>query len=112
MIPQRFDFPDLYKGDTYQAIHFVFSGAIGDAAAEVLDLTDCTALIQLRRNGRLFHTFDCVVTENEGKVSIVPDVINIPGGTYDVDVQLTLASGAIKTYLRGECTVVEDVSHE
>jgi len=111
MLPQRFDFPDLYKGDTYEAIHFTFTASVGGDPAEAIDLTDCTPLIQLRKNDRLYHTFSTTTPTDEGTFSIVPAVLNVDAGIYDVDVQITLADDVtVKTYLRGECVVVDDVS--
>lgn len=113
MIPQRFDFPDLYKGDTCQAMHFTLQAVDVNGDLVDIDLTDCVPLIQLRKNDRLFHEFTCTLsTPLEGKFSLLPEVVDIAPGVYDVDVQITHADGTIKTYLRGECTVIQDVSRD
>jgi hypothetical protein len=111
MLPQRFDFPDLYQGDTYEAIHFTFAASVGGEPAEAIDLLGCSVLIQLRKNDRLCWQFATTTPTAQGTFSIVADeLVGVAPGVYDVDVQITLASGAVKTYLRGECVVVDDVS--
>lgn len=46
-----------------------------------------------------------------GEFTIEPTIINLPAGKYVFDIQFTLASGVVKTYIRGTMTVVQDVSY-
>lgn len=110
MTPQLMDLPTLYKGDWHSAIHFTLTASVNGAAYAAIDLTGCTPLVQLRRNGRLYHEFTCTTPTAGGTFSIVPGLLDIPAGTYDFDVQIEHASGMIRTYLKGSCIVEQDVS--
>lgn len=103
-------FPVTYKSHKGRLVD---GSAVRITAVTPIDFSGITSaeiLIQLRKNDRLYHTFAVTEPTAHGSFSTDPVILNLAPGTYDVDVQITSAAGVIKTYLRGECVVVDDVS--
>ena len=52
-----------------------------------------------------------IITDGpNGKFRINPVIINIPAGSYVYDIQINFSTTEIKTYLKGNFTVTQDVT--
>lgn len=107
MQPANLDL-DLYRGDSAR-----MQVTLWDKAHLPIDLTDVTARAEIRDRhaGTILIPLTCVVT--------LPNIIDValkaedsrdlpPGGVWDL--QLTYASGEVKTPLAGQVKVAPDVT--
>lgn len=83
-----------------------------------LDLTGATLLCQFKPDAYSVATLSLtggagltIVNAVGGQLQIDPQIINIPWGTYQYDIQITLPGGIVKTYISGTMTVTEDISN-
>ncbi len=109
-----FHFPEGYYGDTYKAVAFVMR-----LNGVVVNLTGATIRIQFRA----YSTGDPTIlkTLSIGSGITVTDAVNgafrtdayimnlIPG-IYEYDIEITYASGYVKTYARGTLSVTGDIT--
>jgi hypothetical protein len=100
----------LYQGDDYAA-----TVAVALATGSPADLTGYTAASQIRRGvadaePEVAAEFTCVVQSPLVLLSLTHDETATLNGQYMWDLQLTGASGAITTILRGKVIVTAQVT--
>jgi hypothetical protein len=114
MIPAIYNLPDAYRGDSYGPIVFRFTDASGNA----IGLNGTRACLQFRNK----RTNDVAVTWDslDGTMTVSGNVVvmnpmagismEIDPTTYGYDLQIMSGSNFVKTYVRGDVTVVQDVT--
>lgn len=110
---QKYNLPDGYKGDTYQANQFTIT-----LNGVVLDLTGSSIKIQFRKEKKTGAAVKTItdgsgitITNPTGGVFVIDkfDMIFVPN-LYYYDIQITDSSGDIFTYVFGTLNVVQDVT--
>jgi hypothetical protein len=114
--PATYNFPTAYKGDGL----IPFTLTLQYDADTPVDLTGSTASMQLRSfDGSVAWEFSSE-GQDDHQLTIIPNgVIQFPSinswdiisGKYDYDLQITDASGFVRTYLRGTWLVNQDITH-
>lgn len=102
------------QGDTYNGATFTI--VVND---EPLDLTGAHFLCQFRKspamNAALTWTeedgISLVTSPYNNKFQFDSQIIDLPPETYFYAVQMTLASGEVKTYVSGKMTVLKDITY-
>ena len=94
------------KGDTFDEV--AFSIKINNV---VLDLTGAVIKMQLKKSGDLTVAILALTSVAAGGVfKINQQIINIEVFNYVYDIQLTLASGVVKTYVSGTFSVTQEIT--
>jgi len=103
------------KGDTFDEVNFELK--INDA---VVNLTGSTIRMQLRKNAddvtpalSLTSVANAGITINAptlGQFKINQQIIDIPIGEYLYDIQLTYATGVVKTYIKGTFSITAEIT--
>ena len=109
---QKYDF-NAVRGDTFTGVQFQII-----VNAEPLDLTDATIKASFAKSGlgEVVFSWDTtagqivITNPTEGRFKFSRIRINNPAGLYDYDIQITLASGVVKTYIQGKFTLNPDVT--
>lgn len=106
--PELVCLPHLKRGDTWR-LAFVWQQADGTA----VDLTGCTAALQLRdARGRLVGTPDDITLDlatGTVQVTFEPDTTAlIPSGAHYTDLQMTFAAGEVRSSQTCLLPVLED----
>lgn len=109
-----YNIPAHKAGDTWKGIAGITIFRDGSA----LDLTGATAKMQVRfqidsptvvefssQNNTI--TF---IAPTSGILSIPPQIIDVPPATYLYDLEITLASGEVKTWLEGKWPINSHVT--
>lgn len=101
------------KGDSFREVLFS-DFAINDVP---VDLTDATVRVKFRRGSKLGKEVRAM-TELDGLTVTSTSVkinefkpITFDAGIYYYDVEITLASGRIKTFVEGTFTVEQDTTY-
>jgi hypothetical protein len=110
-----YDIPDHLRGDTWDGITSI-SLSKNDVP---LILTGAKVLLQFRKevdspvalelstdNGGITITDDL-----NGIISVPPVLITMRYGIYQYDLQVVLADGYTKTYMKGSWKIIGDISH-
>jgi ribulose-5-phosphate 4-epimerase/fuculose-1-phosphate aldolase len=111
----HYNFPSHTKGDTFNGVLFTIT-----VNAVALDLTGAHIKMDLRLTpetttvAKSFSdgsgiTIDA--TPTKGKFTINAQVIDIAAANYYYDIQITLQSGSIKTYIGGRWNILQDVTY-
>lgn len=103
------------KGDTFDAVNFEIKK---DGVA--IDLTGATIKMQLRKNANdvspalsltsVSSAGITITSATLGQFSINQQIINIEVGNYQYDIQITLASGVVKTYIAGAFNITQEIT--
>ncbi len=112
MIPAILDF-EHYKGDTFLEVPFEI---LIDSVP--LNLTGALIKMQLRKNYEKDVVLEFSTTNNKiqiinsslGTFKIVEQIIDIESFNYIYDLQITLASGEVETYIKGKFNIANDVT--
>lgn len=112
MIPTTYNLPDAYRGDTYDAIQFVFTDGVGSG----INLNSCVAVAQVRnqRNGLVLQwsSLDGTILLSGNSLTfntVSADRMKIPAGTHNYDLQINF-SGINDTFINGTWNVIQDVT--
>jgi hypothetical protein len=108
----------VYKGDTYE-MFFRLKRKIAINNTQYIDLTGATVAAQIRTteaSSTVLAEFDCVVEDQEDPDTVGGVTISLPAaetttltdGKYDV--QVTYPDGKVKTYLKGDVKVTQEVT--
>ena len=107
-----YNIPERKKGDTSEKVIFKFSNKTTNLP---IDLTGATAIMQFRfggKNGQLVGDFSIgnglsVPTPTNGFLEL-DQILKLPWakGKYYYDIELLLADGRTKTYIKGVMPVV------
>jgi hypothetical protein len=110
-----YNFPDHYKGDTFEGK--VFTLQVNDEPAP---LEGASIKMDLRKNNKettpltlRLSTGNGITILNpaSGIFSIDNQMIDIPAETYVFDIQITFSNQEVKTYVGGTWTILQDVTH-
>ena len=112
----RYDFPQVIKGDTFNGILFTIK-----VNSVALDLTDAEINMDLRLalTGASVKRFTSVndehitisATPSDGTFTFNNQLINVPAENYKYDIEITFADDTVKTYIYGNWTIIQDVTH-
>jgi len=102
------------KGDTFDEV--AFSIKINNIA---LDLTGATIKMQLKKNSNSPASLSLtsvssagitITSPSAGLFKINEQIIDIEVFNYAYDIQLTLASGVVKTYVSGTFNITKEIT--
>lgn len=102
------------RGDTFDEVLFELKK---DGTA--IDLTGATIKMQLRKaaGGPIFLEFTSVssagitITDaSAGKFKINSVIINLEANVYLYDIEITFASGEVRTWVSGQFTILNDIT--
>ncbi len=103
------------KGDTFDEVAFQLK-----INEEVVDLTGATIKMQLRKNysdtsaalslTSVSSAGITITNAAEGRFKINTQIIDIEVYNYVYDIQITLSSGVIKTYVQGGFNITNEVT--
>jgi|TARA_R110000823_G_scaffold12746_3_gene42655 hypothetical protein len=116
-MPKYHNFKDRYKNDTSNRIQLTVSKEIAGVDT-VIDLTGSSILMQLKKGEAStvsIKTFEIgtgitLTDAVNGVFSIDEFIVSLGVYNYFYDIQITFASGVIKTYLKGRFNVTQDTS--
>lgn len=100
----------VYRGDTIDGMNVTIRNTEDDSP--IIPIAICA---QLRnRMGKLAYQFEYEINPSTGTVHILPVPPSITAhfspGVYKYDIEYTLLSGRVRTYLSGEIEILGDVS--
>jgi hypothetical protein len=112
MIPSSYNLPDAYRGDTYDAIQFVFTDATGGAI--ILDRASATAQVRNQRHGLVYQwsTSNGSILISGNNLTFAPvqgQQMKIAAGTHNYDLQIN-TSGIYDTFINGTWTIIQDIT--
>jgi hypothetical protein len=113
MIPTTYNLPDAYRGDTFDAIEFVFT----DEAGQPILLDGVSAAAQVRGFGKNNLLFQWITDDGTIQISgnsltfsaVSGDAMRIPAGTHNYDLQIN-TSGIYDTFINGTWTIIQDIT--
>jgi hypothetical protein len=105
----KYDFPNHVKGDTTKNKQITFG----------FDLTNAQIELQFKTQINSKPSFSWSTLDNSivltdainGKVTLMPKVIDVAPSTYMYDCQVTLSDGTITTYFGGEMIIEQDITN-
>jgi hypothetical protein len=106
--------PKHRTGDTWKGIKNITIFRMGSA----LNLLSAVAKMQVRHQTDAPHLLE-FTSENgtilfndaeNGVLSIPQVLVDIPVGNYLWDLQITLSSGEVKTFISGDWTIIPDIT--
>jgi hypothetical protein len=104
----------IVRGDTWSQ-----TWRYKDASGNAIDLSDYTALLQIRQTPDDKNTYlslpadGTLTTDANGDIvaTVAPTVTTLLGFTFAVyDLQITSSGGIVTTIIRGDVKLIEDVS--
>jgi hypothetical protein len=106
--------PKHRTGDTWKGIKNITIFRMGSA----LNLLSAVAKMQVRNQTDAPHLIEfsskngtIVFTDAENGVLMIPEVlVDIPVGNYLWDLQITLSSGEVKTFIGGNWNIIPDIT--
>lgn len=112
---QVYNIPNHLRGDTWSGIPEIIIQKDG----QPLSLSGANILMQFRKDIDSSVALELSTDNNgivitdavNGKLSIPEVLITMQYGTYQYDLQITLADNFVKTYLKGTWKIVGDISH-
>jgi hypothetical protein len=112
-----YNLPTHIKGDTFDGVEFtlILNGS-------PIDLTDTQIDMDIRKKtmpkgSRLLRIssldggMEILSPPASGVFNIAPQIIDIPEGTYVYDIQFSFPNNEVKTYIAGEWTITQDITH-
>jgi hypothetical protein len=110
-----YNIPDHLRGDTWNGISSIIFSKDGIP----LSLSGSQIDMQFRKDVDAPVTFELsttnggiVITDpSNGIIQIVPTLITMQYGTYQYDLEIILADGTVKTYMKGTWKIVPDITH-
>lgn len=114
MAQQTYNIPDHVKGDTFEGVQFNVT-----VNGSALNLTGATIKMQLKPNANpgttatltLDTTDGITITDAvNGQFEIDQQVIDIAADCYYYDIQITLSGGSVKTYIKGNWNITQDIT--
>jgi len=112
-----YDFPNHINGDTMHAINFTVT-----VNASALNLTGASIRMDLRNASgvrlKRFSTATAdpgltLTTPASGQFRFDEQIVDVEcAGVHIYDIEITLASGIVETYISGNWTILQDVTHE
>ncbi len=112
----KLDLDPHYRGDTWAGIP---SAYFRDGDENPIDLTGASIRMQVKRSSSdrtalmEWSTDDSSITIPDavaGQYSVLSRIVDLPGRTYEYDVEVTLADGSVLTSLFGCWTIEDDIT--
>lgn len=99
----------MWKGDTFKKT-LTFTDVSGNA----LNLSTATIKMQIRKKAgepvlQTLSINNGIVVSGTNNV-VFNKVIDIEGGTYRYDIEVTFQSGVVRTYVSGQFKVMDDIT--
>lgn len=115
--PDTVTLPDQLRGDTWDGLRMTVQTTDGQTVTPV-DLTGASIRMQLRRKpgSEILQAWttlaaDIVITDAvAGQFSVLPSIIDVRGGVYQFDIEITLADNTVMTPVAGTITITEDIT--
>lgn len=116
MKPEKYNFRDHLKGDTFNGIEFTLI----DSNSELpIDITDALITIQFKSHSKtglinveLNVGSGITITDAENGVFVIDSfLLDWQPKKYYYDVQITFPNGVVKTYIEGTFLVIQDVTN-
>lgn len=111
-----YNFPNHISGDTFKGISAITLLENGSP----IDLTDCSVYVQFRSIFNLASPVVFQFLSDEGNIgvtipalgviSIPAQIIDVPAGEYDYDLQVMFPDGVVKTYLKGRFKILPSIT--
>lgn len=109
-------FSDITKGDTFKGRKMWFYNG-KDEDKTPIDLTGASVLIQFKKGYAQNATFKFDTADNSilitdainGEITLVSRKMDYPAYNYIFDVQVTFASGVVKTFFTNYWKICQDV---
>ena len=112
-----YNFPNHIKGDTMQEV--VFTITVND---NPLDLTGAEINMDMRLSTdirTLAKRFTSTggdptieITNAAGGIfKVIEQIVDVPAGTYNYDIEITLADETVKTYIAGTWIITQDQTY-
>ena len=116
MLPASYDFNDRYYGDTSDEVQFTVTKTVSNVTS-ALDLSGVSIRMHFKKEGtnRVVKSLDTTsgitfVDASNGVFKINSFLMELPPHNYDYDIEFTFSSGVVRTYLRGNFNVVNDIT--
>ena len=105
------DFPDGYRGDTYEGFSFqLFSEEDPDVPLPLPNIG--AALWAVCGNMKIDLTEHLAPIDfSLGIAAINPFIWTYPAGNYEYDLEYTYADGEVQTILRGQLKIYKDITY-
>ena len=117
MSSNRYDFPQITKGDTFDGVHFTLL-----VNTALVNLTGAVITMDLRltKTGASVKRFTSVndadiTIDSPGTLGVFEfnnQIIDVDAGQYFYDIQILFPDNTVKTYIEGRWTVTQDVTYE
>lgn len=111
-----YNFPDHISGDTWKGVSSITIMENNSA----MNLTDCDVFVQFRPNKNLaspvflelstYNQTISIVVPISGIISIPKQIVNMPVGEYNYDLQINFPTGQSKTYLTGTFKILPETT--
>jgi len=106
--------PNHRTGDTWKGIKNITIFRMGSA----LNLLSAVARMQVRHQTDAPHLLEfssengtiLFLDAENGILNIPPVLVDIPVGNYLWDLEITLASGEVKTFISGDWNIISDIT--
>jgi hypothetical protein len=112
-----YNLPTHIKGDTFDGVEFtlVLNSAPVDLTNAVIDM-DVRKKVNPKSSSllRISSTtggIEIGTPATSGIFSIVPQIVDIAAGEYVYDIQIAFPDGEVKTYIAGDWTITQDITH-
>ncbi len=113
----KYIIPSTRKGDTFPGVVFTIKVngtplVLTDAVITMdLRLTD-TSSSALRLTSVANAGFTISATPTDGTFTLNSQIIDVPAGTYNYDINILLSNDTVKTYVWGTWSVIQDVTYD
>lgn len=116
MTAATYNLPNHIKGDTFPGVSFTIT-----VNGSPLDLTNATVRLYLRNKYKILkHRFSTdvaiggmtITDPTNGIVRLDEQIVDVAAGTYNYDLEITLVTGEVYTYVNGTWTILQDVTYD
>lgn len=116
MKPAIYNFQDRYEGDTSNEVEFTVTQTVSSVTTAV-DLTGVTVKMQIRKKSNRDITKEItnisgITVSNavNGVFKVDAFITDFKASSYVYDIQFTFTNGSVRTYLKGNFNVVNDIT--
>ena len=111
-----YNIQDHKKGDTFDGVRFTLTKSSDGSAIDITSATIACKFRKQTKTGTALANLSIgagitVVDATNGVFEIDAFVIDWNPSRYYYDVEITFASGVIKTYIEGTLNVIQDVTY-
>ena len=117
MTPSIYNFNDRYKNDTSNEVKFTITKTI-DTIVTPVDLTGVAIIMKLKKgvaSTTSIKTFSVssgitLTDATNGVFAVDAFIVDVDAFKYLYDIQITFTDGVVRTYLKGNFKVNQDIS--